>query len=219
MDQKLIPENLILQKQIESTSSDNVYDVLFFANCVACTCPAGGRKQLCKHIINTFEENFESIKEKAPNLSKKLNELIEIKNDKHIDPKEKKELIKELISKIIYLDATISGIATKNLQHIDSEPQYHIKTIAHDRLRAEIEILLSEPDYKKYMDALWNKELTLYHIASNNINEYKNTLMEYLTDEDTERLGQILKSLGLSIVPKEQKEKHKNEDFIEWKLS
>lgn len=90
MEQKLIPETLILQKQIESTSSNNVYDVLFFTNCVACTCPAGGRKQLCKHIINTFEDNFEIINEKAPQLSDKLNELIEIKNDKGIDPKEKK---------------------------------------------------------------------------------------------------------------------------------
>lgn len=219
MEQKLIPETLILQKQIESTSSNNIYDVLFFTNCVACTCPAGGRKQLCKHIINTFEENFESIKEKAPKLSKELNELIEIKNDRHIDPKEKKELIKELISKIIYLDATISGIATKNLQHIDSEPQYHIKTIAHDRLRAEIEILLSESDYKKYMDALLNTDLTLYHIASNNINEYKNILSEYLTAEDVEKFGYILKSLGLCIVAKEPKERSKNEDFIEWKLN
>lgn len=214
MEQKLIPETLILQKQIESTSSDNVYDVLFFTNCVACTCPAGGRKQLCKHIISTFEDNFGLINEKAPRLSDKLSELIEIKYDKYIDSKEKKELVKELSAQIIYLDATISGIATKNLQHIDSEPQYHIHTISHDKLRSEIEILLSEPDYKKYMDALWNKELTLYHIASNNISEYKNLLSEYLSSDDIEKFGYILRSLGLCIVPKE---KTKIEDCAEWK--
>ena len=97
-------------------------------------------QQVIEFVSRSFGPNVIFPKEKAPKLSKELNELIEIKNDRHIDPKEKKELIKELISKIIYLDATISGIATKNLQHIDSEPQYHIKTIAHDRLRAEIEI-------------------------------------------------------------------------------
>ncbi len=214
MDQKLIPEVLILQKQIESTSSDNVYDVLFFTNCVACTCPAGGRKQLCKHIITTLKDNFELIDDKAPKLYGKLSELIKIKNDKSLDSKEKKELVKELSAQIIYLDATISGIATKNLQHIDSEPQYHIKTIAHERLRAEIEILLSEPDYKKYMDALWGMDLTLYHIPSNNIDEYKVVLGKYLSEPDIEKFGSLLKSLGLSIV---QKERNKKEEAAEWK--
>ena len=214
MIKKLIPETLILQKQIESTSSDNVYDVLIFTNCVACTCPAGGRKQLCKHIITTFEENIDLLNSKAPLLSKKLVTLLKIKNDKKIDSKERKEAVKELSAEIIYLDATISGIATKNLQNIDSEPQYHINTVSHNKLRAEIENLLSEPDYKKYMDALWNTDLTLYHIPSNNIDEYQITLSNHLSEYDIEKFGYILKSLGLCILTKG---KSKKEEFIEWK--
>jgi len=169
---------------------------------------------LCKHIITTFEENSDRINSEAPRLSKKFTTLLKVKNDKTIDAKEKKEIVKELSAEIIYLDATISGIATKNLKHIDSEPQYHIHTISHNKLRAEIEILLSEPDYKKYMDALWNTNLTLYHIASNNIGEYKSVLVEHLPEDEIERLGFILKTLSLSIV---STEKSKKEELTEWK--
>jgi len=60
---KLEPQKLITKKTIKSKTSDNIYTVWVFDNCVACTCPAGGKRQLCKHIIEIVHENLEQIKE------------------------------------------------------------------------------------------------------------------------------------------------------------
>ena len=53
------PSNIILEKQIKSKTSDNVYTVVIFDNAIACTCPAGGKKQICKHMVSVVHENLE----------------------------------------------------------------------------------------------------------------------------------------------------------------
>lgn len=125
---KIIPGSILLQEQIKSKTSNNMYDVIFFDNCVVCTCPAGGKKQLCKHIIRTFHSNFEYIKEKSPVLFQKLINALEIKDDKNIPREEKMKIY----AKVIFLNKEIAQIAHENtLEIINSDEREfeELKTI------------------------------------------------------------------------------------------
>ena len=52
--QKIIPGNIIEQKNVKSSSSENIYTVTLYDNCVSCTCPAGGRKTFSKIGMYVF---------------------------------------------------------------------------------------------------------------------------------------------------------------------
>lgn len=73
------PGKLIIKENIKSKTSNNEYEVYIFDNCIACTCPAGGKKQLCKHLISVIHKNLELIQKTAPEFSAQLLALIELK--------------------------------------------------------------------------------------------------------------------------------------------
>lgn len=124
-NKKIIPGNLLLNETIKSKTSNNIYEIFFFDNCVACTCPAGGRRTLCKHIIQVFHDNFELIKEQAPVLFEKLLKTIEIKNNKSISKDEKNEAYME----IIYSNKEISEKSHLNTIEIEESDKREIEEL------------------------------------------------------------------------------------------
>ena len=110
------PSNIILETQIKSKTSDNVYTVVIFDNAIACTCPAGGKKQICKHMVSVVHENLEYIKEKAPAFFDALMNAIQVKFDKNILSREEK--MKEY-AKVVYLDKNIASISVENIKGIE----------------------------------------------------------------------------------------------------
>lgn len=120
---KIIPGQIIAQEEVKSSSSDNVYIVILFENCIACTCPAGGRKTFCKHMVKVVYDNLELIKETNTEFYKDLALLLEMKNDKHHDINE----FKELSAKLIYSNKEIAEQA-----HINSLPFKEEKKVIND---------------------------------------------------------------------------------------
>lgn len=110
----LEPGNLIIHETVRSKTSNNEYDVLIFDNCIACTCPAGGKKQLCKHLISVIHKNFELISNTAPDFCNQLGYIIELKQNKDIPKAEK---LKEY-AKVMFVDKEISAIAHQNTKGI-----------------------------------------------------------------------------------------------------
>ncbi len=104
--------NIILEKQIKSKTSGNIYSVFVYENAIACTCPAGGKKQICKHMINVVYDNLDYIKDKSPEFFSKLMQAIEVKNNKNISYEDK---LKEY-AKIVYLNKNIVDESIKNIQ-------------------------------------------------------------------------------------------------------
>lgn len=111
MSEKIVPNKLIIQEQVKSKTSGNVYTVGFYDNCVFCTCPAGGKKQLCKHIIALTHKHFEVLKENCPDFLEKLLKTIEIKSNKGIPYEEK---LKEY-AKIMFLNKDIVKESIDNI--------------------------------------------------------------------------------------------------------
>ena len=112
---KIIPGEILAQEEIKSSSSDNVYTVILFENCIACTCPAGGRKTFCKHMVEVVYNYLEQIKETNINFYNDLILLLEMKNDKYHDI----EVFKELSHKLIHSDKEIAREAHLNSLRIN----------------------------------------------------------------------------------------------------
>lgn len=128
---KLEPGTLLLHKTIQSKSSNNEYEVFIFNNCVACTCPAGGKKQLCKHLIAAIHENLELINQQAPEFCKQLVNLIELKQNKDI-PQAKKL---EEYAKVIYSNKEITAASYQNtigIEESDIEELEELAEILHN---------------------------------------------------------------------------------------
>lgn len=109
-----VPRNLIVHETVKSKTSNNEYDVFIFDNCITCTCPAGGKKQLCKHLISTIHKNLELINNVNPGFCKQLVNLIELKQNKNIPQNEKLEEY----AKFIFVNKEISTLAHKHTQEI-----------------------------------------------------------------------------------------------------
>lgn len=118
---KIIPGETIVREQIKSSSSNNIYTVTIYDNCVSCTCPAGGKRMLCKHVIEVVHRNFEKIKKQSPDFFAALMEFIKARNDESID----RDLLKQYTKKIIYVNKEITKKAYNNklnLDFADEEP-------------------------------------------------------------------------------------------------
>lgn len=102
--------SILAQEEVKSSSSDNVYTVTLFDNCISCTCPAGGRKTFCKHMTSIVHKNLETIKQVSPQFYNDLMLLLEMKNDSNHDI----EVFKELSTKLIHSDKGIATEAFKN---------------------------------------------------------------------------------------------------------
>lgn len=106
--EKIIPGAILFQDEVKSSSSDSIYQVTVYDNCVSCTCPAGGRKTLCKHILSVLTKNLELIKEKAPEFYNKIDVLFQLKKLNH------KEDYKKLSEEILYINRKIAEQAHDN---------------------------------------------------------------------------------------------------------
>ena len=94
---KLIHGKIIAQEEIKSSSSDNVYEVTLYDNCISCTCPAGGKKCLCKHMVKVLHDNIEILQKEYPIFYKKISEALEMK--KQLETKQKNYFYKILVDK------------------------------------------------------------------------------------------------------------------------
>lgn len=121
----LEPKNLIVHEILKSKTSNNEYDVFIFDNCIACTCPAGGKKQLCKHLISTIHKNLEVINNVNPDFCKQLVNLIELKQNKNIPQNEKLEEY----AKFIYSNKDIAAISHKNTIEIKDSDKRELDEI------------------------------------------------------------------------------------------
>lgn len=110
MNNKIVPRNILAQEEVKSSSSDNTYIVTIFDNCISCTCPAGGRKTFCKHMLTIVHQNLEQIEKVNLEFYKDLILLLEMKNDKNQDY----EAFKELSAKLIHSDKGIAQQAALN---------------------------------------------------------------------------------------------------------
>ena len=59
---KIVPGNILVQETVKSSSSDNVYTVTLYDNCISCNCPAGIHNSFCKHAESVLKKNIELIK-------------------------------------------------------------------------------------------------------------------------------------------------------------
>ena len=128
---KIIPSGILAQEEVKSSSSDNVYTVILFENCIACTCPAGGRKTFCKHMVETVYNHLEKIKETNIDFYNDLAILLEMKNDRNHDINK----FKELSAKLIYSDKEIAQQAAINsLPFMEEKKEINnfVDTIAKD---------------------------------------------------------------------------------------
>lgn len=106
----VVPGKILAQEKIKSSSSDNFYTVVLYDNCISCTCPAGGRKTLCKHMLKIIDNNLMLIKDANLEFLKELTLLLEMKNDKNHNLND----FKELSSKLIYSNKAIAEEAFYN---------------------------------------------------------------------------------------------------------
>lgn len=113
------PDKLIISEEVKSSFSNNLYTVNIYNNCVSCNCPAGGKKQLCKHIISTVFNNTDKIKNEAPEFFEVLLNVFEIKNSKKVSQEQKKELYEQ----IMYVDAKIANKAYEHTIVLSNEPK------------------------------------------------------------------------------------------------
>ena len=129
--EKLIPGKILAQEEVNSSSSNNVYIVILFDNCIVCTCPAGGRKTFCKHMVEVVYKNLELIKHTNKQFYDDLALLLEMKNDRYHDV----DAFKELSSNLIYSDKDIaqqSAINSSAFKEEKKEINDFIDTIAKD---------------------------------------------------------------------------------------
>lgn len=119
------PKNLIIHETVKSKTSNNEYEIFIFDNCIACTCPAGGKKQLCKHLISTIHKNLEIINNINPDFCKQLCNLIELKQNKNISQDEK---LKEY-AKFIYSNKDIAAASHKNTNEIKDSDKRELDEI------------------------------------------------------------------------------------------
>ncbi len=113
---KIIPGKIIFREQIKSSSSKNIYTVTIYDNCISCTCPAGGKQMLCKHVIEIIHKNFEKLREQIPEFFAILIKFIEAKNNKSVD----RNLLQQYAKEIIYLNKEITEKAHNNKENLNS---------------------------------------------------------------------------------------------------
>ena len=108
--QKLEPEELLFEEQIKSSSSDAIYTVKIYHNCLSCNCPAGSKKTLCKHMIKVLQSHQKEIEEQATFLWGEITQLLVIKSQ----PNYSKEKLKEMASKVIFVNKEIAETGHDN---------------------------------------------------------------------------------------------------------
>lgn len=200
--------NVIVEKKVKSKTSDNIYSVFVFENAIACTCPAGGKKQICKHMINVVHEHLEDIREKAPIFFKKLMHAIEIKQDKNISYEEK---LQEY-AKVVYLDKSITTVSINNIKNLEKSDKIELNVfkpiVEHCRLYELYEFLniSRKSPYNLFFTPLYNEIKELNRIGFIKILPIK--FNDYISNVNytKDSLTKIIKSKNLKIPDKSNKQ-------------
>lgn len=164
--EKIIPGEILAQETVKSSSSDNVYTVTLYDNCISCNCPAGGRKTFCKHMVAIVHKNLELIRETNTDFYNNLALLLEMKNDKNHNINE----FKELSVKLICSNKTIANQAYHNARSLQQEDikekVYKPKKATRDIQVATIKVDLSDTirrcERKFYIEAFKQAAIALF---------------------------------------------------------
>ena len=163
---KVLPNEILLQENVMSSTSDNVYIVTLYDNCLSCTCPAGGRKTFCKHMQSIVYNNLELIKEKNIEFYNNLVQLLEMKNDKNHNV----DVFKEICQSVIYTDRSISQEAYKNTLDYSEKQSTKQTTNKSEPQSTTIQIDLSQA-----LNNCANKVIKIQDVA--NFNKNKNLIL------------------------------------------
>ncbi|MCQ2789095.1 MAG: hypothetical protein MJ229_01830 [bacterium] len=154
---KLVPKEIIEQREFKSSSSNNIYITTLYSNCVSCTCPAGGKKQMCKHIKKIVFDNIEKIKTINPEFYDLLQTVLEACNSKILTQEEKREIY----SKIVSVDKGVAEAA-------------YLNSILNEIKNFDALYAWSENKALKFIESIDKK-----------INQHKEWLKQGFIDEDT----------------------------------
>ena len=113
--EKIVPGKILAQETVKSSSSDNVYTITLYDNCISCNCPAGGRKTLCKHALGVLTKNLDLIKETNIKFYNKIDVLLQLKKIGN------KEDYKELSEEILFIDKKIAEQAHNKAAKIKND--------------------------------------------------------------------------------------------------
>ena len=119
----IVPGNVVKQEEIKSSSSDNIYTVTLYDNCVSCTCPAGGRKTFCKHMAKVIHDNLEILKSVNMDFVEIIEGFLLLKNDKNTS----KDVLKQHAEKLIFVNRAIAEKAHDNDYKVEEHPERTIK--------------------------------------------------------------------------------------------
>lgn len=121
--EKIIPGEILAQEEIKSSSSDNIYTVTLYDNCVSCNCPAGGRKTLCKHALSVLSKNTELIKNVNGEFYNKIDVLFQLKKLGN------KEDYKKLSEEILFVDKQIAQQAHNKATKVKNEKDHQFTSL------------------------------------------------------------------------------------------
>ena len=138
----ITPSKIIATEDIKSSSSNNVYTVTLYDNCISCNCPAGGRKSFCKHMVSMLHKNIEVIEKENSSFFENVIQLLELKNDRNHDIEE----YKDLCNKVIFVNKNIAEKAHDNATVLNdkssTEVTHIVKLIEQNFSKDEKMILL-----------------------------------------------------------------------------
>lgn len=123
--QKIEPGQFVLEEQVKSSSSDSVYTVRIYENCMSCNCPAGSKKTLCKHMLSVVKNNESTITENAQILKSGISQILALKSM----PRYSKEELKKLSANFIYVNKEIAEAGHENAQRIKNSTKKDFENI------------------------------------------------------------------------------------------
>lgn len=115
------PGNIIEKREFKSSSSNNLYTTILYDNCICCNCPAGGRKQPCKHIKKILFDNIENIKNINLDFYKTIQDVLEVENSTNLTQEEKRKIY----ANIILVNKEIADAAHNNKLSLEISTDYN----------------------------------------------------------------------------------------------
>lgn len=168
--------DVICSEDVKSSSSPNIYKVTVYNGKISCTCPAGGKRTFCKHMLSIIKKNEDLIKTKNSEFYEKLKKLIMLKGNRYDSQDEYKQLMNELI----FVNKAISEKAFDN-QLVCEETKLLKK-----ELKIDIRNIVNKYSREKKIDLLeFLKELGVYSTPENTAlyAEYPTKLQDFINEE------------------------------------
>ena len=152
----ITPENIIDKKEFKSSSSDNIYTTILYDNCFACTCPAGGRRTMCKHIKQIIEDNISTLINDFPDFYNKISVILSDNTDKE----KKKELYKKLsfsnkeIADLSYINTLYQDVNIEDIKaQAEARAQKFINTTTNMKNKLEEAVKINLISFEEFNEA------------------------------------------------------------------